>query len=110
MVVDEQGLVAFAFALAEDDGRAIGCHDLRGEPAFFQHFLHHCGTFLQSQILRADAGLGNVALEFVEAFIEILVDVCVHLVKFAHDGLLGRFGVGHAYPMDIKHTYGMTHL
>ena len=57
VVVEQQRFVAFALALAKDDRRAVGGHDISREAAFAQHPGDQFSALFYSQVLRADRGL-----------------------------------------------------
>lgn len=75
MIIDKQGLVAFAFSFRIYDRRAFRLHDPGFETACHKHFLYKLRTFLQPYILRADTWLGNRGRKLGNAFVEILVEI-----------------------------------
>src|ERR1044071_137478 len=88
MVINEKCLIRFAFPLSEDNGCTCSFHNLDFKAARLEHFTHKRRAFLQSQVLRADAGLGDETRKLIEAFIEILFEVCIQLAVFRHYDLL----------------------
>ena len=102
MVVEEQGLVGFAFAFAVDNRRPARGHDLSLEAAALQHLGYQRGALVQPAVLRRDAGNGAKLGQFIQAFVEVIGDVFVSQFGICHSSSMERMNASIVFARSRK--------
>jgi hypothetical protein len=88
MIVEQQSLVSFAFALCKDHRGTISVHDFSGEAARTEHLGNQVGAFLQANALGTNAWLRYKFGKFSDTLIEILFEIRIELGMVRHEVLL----------------------